>query len=471
MGLIADLENAVGKPIEKICPNHFHNHANNHCAHFVSHLVGLSFTYNCVEYQGGAGKPGNIRVHEIFAQCPLVGNFSDADPSRTQLVFVTRKNNVELSRKWMGNIPQKHVGVYCNGHVYHYSNTANAVAKWTPERFLQVFQDNYAGDQGLFFGTIPGESIKLDVDLTGATVNKGKAFALRKDGRDWHARELHEAAGSEFFIGREVQQAGRQYYGIHQPASMRHGRRFRAADHLTDIDHWAVLLELTGHCESDNYFNLVNTYDRAKFTYGFYQLAAHTPNDNFVLLLRELLRLPSANSYFPELKLINSQVHCVKDDGSTTNLEQPFGGQLQFLMNFLNPLRVPIDSQEVLNAARLMHWTAADPQCRKAQVRISAEILQRKMSRLYSGWYNLDGVSDVICGIIADIHHQGRGSKTTVLEALKQPDPRAALLTVNSANYGSRNQRLGDKIAEFEAAGMLGKKHYDAASNEFVTSA
>src|SRR5262245_55947408 len=31
---------------------------------------------------------------------------------------------------------------------------------------------------------------------------------------------------------------------------------------------------------------LVNTYDRARFTFGFYQLAAHTPNDNLILLFR-----------------------------------------------------------------------------------------------------------------------------------------------------------------------------------------
>ncbi len=467
MELIARLEESVGDPIDAICPNNFHSRTSNHCAHYVSHLVGLSFGFNCVQYKGGTGEQDNIRVHEIFVRCPKVGRFAGLDTSRAQLVFVTRKNNVDLGRKWMGNIPEKHIGIFCQGHIYHYSSTANAVSKWTPERFLSVFQNAYRGDQGLYFGTIPGEDILLDVDPTGNTVEEGRAFELSNAGRNWFAKERGKPVSEQFFVGREVRQEGPAYFGIHQPAGSRHGERFRASDYFEEVDQWAVLLELTGHCESGNYLNVVNTYDRAKFTFGFYQLAAHTPDDNLILLFRELLRLPQAALYFPELKLINDQVHRVKKDGGTTNLETVFEGQLQFFMNFLNPLRVPIDEQEILSAGRMMHWTAADPLCRRAQIRVSAELLQRKMSRRYSRWYDLDGATDTICAIIADIHHQGRASKKTVREALAKDGKEAELLTINKA-YGSRNARLTAKVTEMKVKGELGKRRYDACINECV---
>ncbi|MEP5758696.1 MAG: hypothetical protein ABJ327_05155 [Litoreibacter sp.] len=47
---------------------------------------------------------------------------------------------------------------------------------------------------------------------------------------------------------------------------------------------------------------------------------------------------------------------------------------------------------------------------RLLQVEVSNSILQHKMESLYARWYNLDGHSDVVCSVIADIHHQGRAS-------------------------------------------------------------
>src|SRR5688500_7903879 len=108
------LEAALGKAIDKICPNKFHDLTANHCAHFVSHMAGLDFSFNCIEFKGGTKQAANVRVHEIFSRCPKVGKFEDADKTKTQLVFVTRKDNVNLSNKQMGNIPQKHIGVFCD---------------------------------------------------------------------------------------------------------------------------------------------------------------------------------------------------------------------------------------------------------------------------------------------------------------------------------------------------------------------
>ena len=85
------LEAVLAKGIDKICPNKVHDLTANHCAHFVSHMTGLDFSFNCVEFKGGTKQPANVRVHEIFERCPKVGKFADADKTKTQLVFVTRK--------------------------------------------------------------------------------------------------------------------------------------------------------------------------------------------------------------------------------------------------------------------------------------------------------------------------------------------------------------------------------------------
>jgi hypothetical protein len=462
------LEAALDKAIDKICPNKFHDLTANHCAHFVSHMTDLDFSFNCVEFKGGTKQPANVRVHEIFERCPKVGKFEDADKTKTQLVFVTRRNNVNLSDKKMGNIPQKHIGVFCDGMIYHYSNTPDKVVKWTPQKFLDTFQAIYTGDQGLFFGTIPGSDLLLDIEPTGASVTNGIPFRLEKRDREWFAKALSGADQDEFLVGSEVNQPAQGFHGIHIPVSKYYGEQYNPVSHTGAIDHWAHVIDATAQCESRGFMNLVNSYDRAKFTFGFYQLAAHTPNDNLILLFRELVALPRGKDYFPELRLHNGRLHRVDGDGGRSDLEELFEGQLQFFMNFLNPRRRLIDEQEILHAARLMHWTANDPVCRSAQVRVSAEILQRKVATRYHPSYNLHGRDDTICTIIADIHHHGRASKDTVKAALRQSNKEKALLSVNNPQFQARNDRLAAIIKQMKDAGALGKKVYDAAANEFV---
>ena len=151
MPVVPDMESFLGKNINSICKNRFHDPAMNHCAHFVCHAMGFDFSFNCQDYKGGNKPAANIRVHEVFANCPRVGKWSDADTSRSQLIFVTRTNVVNIAAGTMQNIPQKHIGIYHNGHVYHYSNTNDQVVKQTVPAFFARFQAAYSGTQGLFF--------------------------------------------------------------------------------------------------------------------------------------------------------------------------------------------------------------------------------------------------------------------------------------------------------------------------------
>lgn len=470
MSFLQPPESYIGMGIDDICQNKFHDPNSNHCAHFVSHVLGITFSFNCRQYAGGNAQPANIRVHEIFAQCPTVGKWEDADQSRDQLVFVTRKDVVSLPTKKMQNIPQKHIGIFTGGHVYHYSNTADKVVKDRPEAFLQKFQNAYSGDQGLFFGHFPMSGVLFAVDATAASVPQA-GFKLRKDGSRWYARRMDRQDG-EFLVGSEVNQPARNFHGLHIPNGAAYGPRFDASSYTTKIDHWAYLLDVTAAGEGGGYMNVINTYDRAAFTFGFYQLAAHTPNDNLILLFREALRDGEFQSLFPDLKLKAGRVFRIDSQGETDLEAETYDPvrkerQLRAFMTYLNPKRGGVEEQEVLQAARLMWWTNQTEVGRLVQVSVANAILQRKMTERYEGWYGLDGASDAVCAAIADIHHQGRGTKTAVRQALKQSDPLAALTKIGAEDYPERCRTLRKRIAELKTQGIFGRKVYDAALNEF----
>ncbi len=466
------LQNFVGKNINSICGNGFHDASLNHCAHFVSHVCKLEFDLNCRGMSGGNKPAGNIRVHEIFPQCPKVGKWSDADLTKTQLIFVTKATNVNLANKTMVNIPKKHVGIFHKGKVFHYGNTADKVTVDTPESFKTKFDAVYGPGQGLFFGWIPGEDLLLGVEVSAANVTAGRKFDLLGSAGVWHAREASD--GQKFLVGREVNQASKGFFGINVPVADYWGPEFAAEDYVDAFDHWACLLEVTGFCESKNRFVLVNTYDRAKFTFGFYQLAAHTPRDNLILLFHELAGLSSFKDYFPELKIRNGRLSRVDSNGGVTDLETEMatgpGGEinLQLFMNYLNPNRKLIDEQEVLHAARLIHWTVNDPKARAAQVRVSADILQTKMAQRHHPKLGLDGRSDVTCAILCDILHQGRATYAELRTVLQAANPDEALLSFKDASFKNRNRSLRTAIEKSKAQGKLGTRTYSAAANEFV---
>lgn len=467
--LVDSLVATLGKDISQICNGRFHKKSDNHCAHYVSHAAGFDFSFNCKEFRGGNGTPANIRVHEVFSECPKVGKWGDADLSKEQLVFVTKISNVDLANKKMRNVPQKHIGIFADGFVYHYSNSRDEVVKWSPDKFLREFDRIYSGRQGLFFGLLPGSDLDLTVEPMAAPVTRGIGFDLEKVGRQWFASPGGNSA-ERFYVGRETKNGN--YVGLFMRTSEYYGPTYRATDYVDRYDHWAQLMELTGFCESKNHFNLINTYDSAKFTFGFYQFAAHTAHDNLILLFRALMGLSNATDYFPELIIHEGRLHRIDENGGRTDLEVETatgpGGrrQLQRFMDFLNAKRLEHDMQEVLQSARVIHWANGDPVQRDLQVEVANDILQSKMARRYARWYDLDGQSDTICALVADIHHQGRASKSKVRGALRSNNPVEKLITINPG-YTGRIADLRKKIAEMTDSGQLGRKTYDVGLNEF----
>ncbi|QND24528.1 hypothetical protein HB774_34640 (plasmid) [Rhizobium leguminosarum bv. viciae] len=136
--------------------------------------------------------------------------------------------------------------------------------------------------------------------------------------------------------------------------------------------------------------HLVNTYDITRFTFRYYQLAVHMPNDNLIFLIRKLLALPNASNYFPYLALKSGRVHLVGPGGKQVSLEtvttvtRPNGkveDQIVGFMSYLNPDTHNVGEIEVLNTARLMHWLLSDAEAVKASVATALEIMKRKLKR------------------------------------------------------------------------------------------
>lgn len=454
---VPDLESFVGKTIADCCANGFAGADINHCAHFVSHVVASDFGYTCKKHTGGRKAGANIRVHEVFAECPRVGEWPWAGEGDC-LIFVTRKENVDLARKVMVNHPKKHIGIWQDGHVYHYSNGRDRVVRQAFDEFKRDFDRAYGGTQGYFFGSVPGDGLTLRVDLTAASVDAARKFTIEERASHYFARCAGEP---EFLLGKKTRYGSR--FGVFLPANEYYGPRFAARDYEPVYDHWATILEVIGSNESKNYFNVINTYDGAAFTFGFFQLAAHTANDNLVLYLRAMLDTEEGRAYFPELRMIGGRIHRVHDDGAELNIESPPSR----LMAYLNPDSTKVDDQELLHIARFIHGSNSSQRLRDIQVEVSTTITMGKVSQRYHPWYGLDGLSDTIVATIADIHHQGRATKPAVKAALQSSAPEDALIALGQAKYPERVANLRETIRSLKAEGRLGRKRYRAASNTF----
>lgn len=143
----------LGKSIGEICHNGYTGHADNHCAHFVAHVLGYHFGVTCQMMGSSKGPAATLRVQDLFPRCRTVGLWSLRPASlKTCLVFITRAANVNLSAKVMANVPRKHVGIFADGFVWHYSNSQQKVVRQTPAQFGLHYP---SPDNSMFFGSLP----------------------------------------------------------------------------------------------------------------------------------------------------------------------------------------------------------------------------------------------------------------------------------------------------------------------------
>jgi hypothetical protein len=264
-----------------------------------------------------------------------------------------------------------------------------------------------------------------------------------------------------FYVGTDVRYGGRRglMNGANPP-----GPRYRPQEFEASHGDWAWYLFPTITCESRGHFSCLNTYDRAAFTFGHIQLAAHTPDDNFVLFFRELLNDPAAREYFPELRLANGRIHKL-DESGLAPLES--AESTWPLMSYLNPRADRVDFEEAQGAARLVDWSMRHARMREQQVAFAVQQQRRKLRR-HAAKLPLDGTVDKLCLVVLDVLHQGRASYTAVATALAANDPFDALLSLGASQYRERVATLRAGIRDLEALGRVGTKVFDASSGGFV---
>jgi hypothetical protein len=220
--------------------------------------------------------------------------------------------------------------------------------------------------------------------------------------------------------------------------------------------------------ESKGSYFCLNTYDRARFTFGFMQYAALVPNGDFVRYLRVLLQLPLADEYFPRLVLKADRIYYQNDNQSLTPLENDVS--TLGLMNYLNPTLRDIENQEAISAARMVHWAQHDPQHRLVQVESAVQLFEANMPR-YHRRLGLDQAPAKVCAVVCDILHQGRAKPHQISTALNtQGNWEQAynnLLKIGAAKYSGRINGLKQKISEAIQAGVFNKT-YEADTNRFV---
>lgn len=145
------LADAVGKHISHFCPFDLSTqNQKNHCAHLVSHLLGYEFGTTCKnqtwDEKQRPEKGAAIRVNELFNRLSDRGVWSNRPAHLCAcLIFVTNGSNVRSVgyQLEMQRSPSKHVGIFLNGTVWHYSNGGDAVVSDTELGFMTKFNASY----------------------------------------------------------------------------------------------------------------------------------------------------------------------------------------------------------------------------------------------------------------------------------------------------------------------------------------
>jgi len=288
-------------------------------------------------------------------------------------------------------------------------------------------------------------------------------FSIERSGRRFRARADN---GDAFFVGFETSFAerstGETFEGLFNTPTRDLPKLIYKADGARpSFGFWADFIEPTSHCEGGNFLTL-NTYDRAKFTWGFGQFAAHVPDGDFIHFFRDLLDRPEAADYFPNLRVENARIVKVEGDNlipmETAQSTRP-------LMDFLNPTTTAIEDTEVIASAKMIHWAANVVDARNLQVLHMVGAFKRLM-READGRLGLDGETADICLVICDIRHQGRAKFAAMQEALASSNPLAALLELGAHAFPDRIRTLKKEVQD--RSELLGGKRWNRSSGGFV---
>ena len=267
--------------------------------------------------------------------------------------------------------------------------------------------------------------------------------------------------GPKFFVGRKT--SYKQRIGLYNifSGSKLTKLLYDAENYVAEFGFWARFVDPTAGCEGRSFLTL-NTYDRAAFTFGFSQFAAHVPDGDFVRYFRDMLALPEAEAYFPGLDLVDGRIVRRTDVGGTVPLETKT--DTKALMQYLNPSSDGVEDAEVVAAAKFIHWSTAHRSARLLQI--------RQMIATYRGFMReadrrklIDGRPAAQCCVIADILHQGRGTWAEIGAALKSSAPFDKLVAIGAPEWDGRRKQLRAGIAKFPQMRTL---HWSSTAKDFV---
>lgn len=243
---------------------------------------------------------------------------------------------------------------------------------------------------------------------------------------------------------------------------------YKTADYAAAFGQWAHFIEPTLTAEGGGRFATLNTYDRAAFTFGAPQLAAHTPGENFVVYLKGLLGLADADKHFPELSLRRNAagrttIHRATGGGfedleQVVLVERPNGRrerQLALLMAYLNPSPTSIDAAELSASARLMNWLRTDPKAKELQISVFIGHAQARFKQAKTELDGFTGDDWRVALWIMDIMHQGRGSFREMAGALASGDPEGGLRRLGWPKYKTRIRTVEAAVARLAASGVM----------------
>jgi len=319
------------------------------------------------------------------------------------------------------------------------------------------------------------DEVALEDDLRGLPMDESLGtttadtanIQIEDDGRDRWAR----VDGQRFFVGTKVKYGA--YYGLYQKIGdlpKLGGGTFDPNEAAAQIGNWAHVLNPTIQGESSGYFGRLNTYDRARFTFGCFQMAAHTAGDNLILYMRALLELPEAGRYFPDLILRGGKVHKI-EGGTVTSLEREEYStkyketQLPDFMAYLNPTLGDVEHEEALAAARLMLWTSESEAARVLQLEMAQQTISKKIGWANSSGLNIMALPTPLAIWCMDLRHQGRARISQINAALKKSNPYEAL---KWAGLSHKHESRVETVDRAIQALMAAKPNWETMSLEEV---
>ena len=278
-------------------------------------------------------------------------------------------------------------------------------------------------------------------------------FTVVRDGKDFSARPDLKAP---FAVGQKVRyrnkKTGVERFGLSNDGNFFGSAEAKAllytgSNFSSIFPFWCDFIEPTAICEGQSFLSL-NSYDRARFTFGFGQFAAHVPDGDFMRWFRDMLQRPEALDYFPNLEVHAGRIVKIEDAKAIPMETEHSTEPLQL---YLNPTLNDVEDSEVIAAAKLIHWTVNHPEAQLLQVQHMINTA-RRLVKESDKRLGLDGLTADLCCIVMDVRHQGRAGFDDLQAALLAKDPFAALLDVGSHGQPERCKNLKAALVSRRAA-------------------